>query len=145
MEGWASQDIDKYLYLRYDAGMMTKEIPVLNDDCCTTPRAPLELSAGERDGMIAIFKALADGTRFDVFRLIAAQEEPICACDVVDRFSVSQPTIAHHLKVLRQAGLITVSRRGVWAYYAVDPRGLEVLRSATASFSTSRERLTPVG
>lgn len=125
--------------------MMTKAIPVLNDDCCPTPRAPLELSGGERDGMIAIFKALADATRFDVFRLIAGQEEPICACDVVDRFSVSQPTIAHHLKVLRKAGLITVSRRGVWAYYAVDPRGLEVLRSATASFSANPDRLAAVG
>ena len=83
--------------------------------------------------MLAIFKALADGTRLDIFRLIAAQEAPICACDIVDRFDVSQPTIAHHLKVLRTAGLITVSRRGVWAYYAVDPRGADLLRSVAAS------------
>lgn len=82
--------------------------------------------------MLAIFKALADGTRLDIFRLIAAQEAPICACDIVDRFDVSQPTIAHHLKVLRTAGLITVSRRGVWAYYAVDPRGADLLRSVPA-------------
>ncbi len=78
--------------------------------------------------MLSVFKALADGTRLDIFRLIAAQEAPICACDVVDRFDVSQPTIAHHLKVLRTAGLITVSRRGVWAYYEVDPRGADLLR-----------------
>ena len=81
-----------------------------------------------------IFKALADGTRLDVFRLIAAQEGEICACDIVDRFDVSQPTIAHHLKVLRNAGLITVSRRGVWAYYAVDPQGVSVLQEATQGF-----------
>jgi ArsR family transcriptional regulator len=84
--------------------------------------------------MLAAFKALADATRLDVFRLIAAQDAPICACDIVDRFDVSQPTIAHHLKVLRTAGLITVSRRGVWAYYAVDPDGLEVLQSAALGF-----------
>jgi ArsR family transcriptional regulator len=84
--------------------------------------------------MLAAFKALADGTRLDVFRLIAAQDEPICACDIVDRFDVSQPTIAHHLKVLRNAGLITVSRRGVWAYYAVEPRGLEVLQTSVQGF-----------
>ena len=84
--------------------------------------------------MLAIFKALADETRLDVFRLIAAQDEEICACDIVDRFDVSQPTIAHHLKVLRNAGLITVSRRGVWAYYAIDPRGLEVVQVTMQGF-----------
>ncbi len=84
----------------------------------------------ERERLVAAFKALADPTRLDVFRLIAAQQAPLCACDVVDRFAVGQPTISHHLKVLREAGLITVSRRGVWAYYAADPRGLAVLRAA---------------
>ena len=86
--------------------------------------------------MLAVFKALADSTRLDVFRLIATQEVEICACDIVDRFDVSQPTIAHHLKVLRNAGLITVSRRGVWAYYAADPQGLDTLREATETFLT---------
>lgn len=89
------------------------------------------MPAAERDRTLRVFKALSDGTRYDIFRLIAAQNEPICACDIVDRFDVSQPTIAHHLKVLRTAGLISVSRRGVWAYYAVDPAGLAALRSAT--------------
>ena len=98
--------------------------------CCEIPRLPEELPATEREQLVAGFKALADPTRLDVFRLIAAQEAPLCACDVVDRFAVSQPTISHHLKVLREAGLITVSRRGVWAYYAVDPRGLARLRGA---------------
>ena len=70
------------------------------------------------------FKALADGTRLRIFQLIAAQHEPLCACDIVDRFDVSQPTIAHHLRTLREAGLITTSRQGVWAYYAVDPTGV---------------------
>ncbi len=80
--------------------------------------------------MVAAFKALADPTRLEMFRLIAAQDAPLCACDVVDRFDLTQPTISHHLKVLREGGLITVSRRGVWAYYAVDPRGAALLRGA---------------
>jgi ArsR family transcriptional regulator, arsenate/arsenite/antimonite-responsive transcriptional repressor len=66
----------------------------------------------------------------EVFRLIAAQEAPICVCDIVDRFDVSQPTISHHLKALRDAGLVKVSRRGVWAFYAVDPDGLALLQRA---------------
>jgi ArsR family transcriptional regulator len=98
--------------------------------CCETPRLPDELPPAARERLVAGFKALADPTRLDVFRLIAAQEAPLCACDVVDRFPVSQPTISHHLKVLREAGLLIASRRGVWAYYAVDPRGLDLLRDA---------------
>lgn len=103
--------------------------------CCDIPNEPVSLPASEREQLVAMFKALADPTRLDVFRLVAAQEAPICACDVVDRFEVSQPTISHHMKVLRDAGLITVSRRGVWAYYAADPQGLALLRESLESFS----------
>jgi ArsR family transcriptional regulator len=106
-------------------------------DCCTTPVIPLPVPAARQEQIVAGFKALSDPTRLDIFRLIAVQETPICACDVVDRFQVSQPTISHHLKVLREAGLITVSRRGVWAYYAAEPRGLALLQGAIAE-------LTPV-
>ena len=98
--------------------------------CCQDPLPPDELPVAERDRLVAGFRALGDPTRLAIFRLIAAQEAPLCACDVVDRFDLSQPTISHHLKALREAGLITVSRRGVWAYYAADPRGLDRLRAA---------------
>ena len=100
--------------------------------CCDIPNDPISLPAAEREQLVAMFKALADPTRLDIFRLIAAQDAPICACDVVERFQVSQPTISHHMKVLRDAGLVTVSRRGVWAYYAVDPAGLALLSGALA-------------
>jgi ArsR family transcriptional regulator len=98
-------------------------------DCCEI-REISERPAGERQEIVALFKALADPTRFEIFRLIAAQSDSICVCHITDRFDVSQPTISHHLKVLREVGLISVSRRGVWAYYAVDSRGLEQLQSA---------------
>src|SRR3954447_1749751 len=104
-------------------------------ECTPTVLLPDPISPKERDRLVAVFRALGDPTRLDVFRLIAAQPEPLCVCDVVDRFNVSQPTISHHLKVLREAGLITVSRRGVWAYYAVDPTGLETVRSALDGFA----------
>jgi ArsR family transcriptional regulator, arsenate/arsenite/antimonite-responsive transcriptional repressor len=106
-------------------------------DCCATPVIPMPLPAERQAGLVAGFKALADPTRLDIFRLIAVQEASICACDVVDRFDVSQPTISHHLKVLREAGLITVSRRGVWAYYAADPRGLALLRDSFTTLTPS--------
>jgi ArsR family transcriptional regulator len=106
------------------------------EGCCTTPNPPAAMSDAERERLTAAFRALADPTRLDVFRLIAAQQEPICACDVVDRFDVSQPTISHHVKVLRDAGLIVASRRGVWAYYAVDPQAREL-------FARTLDRLVP--
>ena len=80
---------------------------------------------------MAVFRALGDSTRLEVFRLIASQSGPLCVCDIVDKFDLTQPTISHHLKVLREAGLVTVSRRGTWAYYAADPHGLELLADAS--------------
>ncbi len=105
------------------------------DPCCETPNPPTPLPVSERGRLVAIFKALADPTRLDILCLVAAQDAPLCACDVVERFAVSQPTVSHHMKVLREAGLIVVSRRGVWAYYAVDPAGLASLRGALAALT----------
>jgi ArsR family transcriptional regulator len=110
--------------------MSTKTLRLRPIDCCDTVTEPDPLAPDDQERLLAAFKALGDGTRLGILRLIAAQQDPICACDIVDRFDVSQPTIAHHLKVLRQAGLITVSRRGIWAYYALDPAGVDLLESA---------------
>ncbi len=110
--------------------MSTKPLRLRPIDCCDPIAEPAPLAEGDQERLLAVFKALGDGTRLSILRLIAAQPEAICACDIVDRFDVSQPTIAHHLKVLRQAGLITVSRRGIWAYYGLDPRGVDLLESA---------------
>ena len=85
-----------------------------------------------------MLKALADPTRFEIFRLIEAQDGPICACDIGEHVTVGQPTIAHHLKVLRETELITVSRQGVWAYYAVNPTGLAALQAVIGGFSAAR-------
>jgi ArsR family transcriptional regulator len=114
--------------------MSTKTRP---DGCCDIPNEPIALPATEQERLVGMFKALSDPTRFDIFRLVAAQDAPICACDVVDRFQVSQPTISHHMKVLRDAGLVNVSRRGVWAYYAANQRGLELLRESIDTFAPS--------
>ena len=100
---------------------------------CCPQTAPLPLPDDEQRHMVSIFRALGDPTRLEVFRLIAVQAEPVCVCDVVGQFQVSQPTISHHLKVLREAGLVAVSRRGTWAYYALDPRAGELLRSIPSS------------
>ena len=90
--------------------------------CWTVPLLPVPLAAAEQ--VVAGFRALADPTRLEIFRLIAAQAEPICVCDIVGRFDVSQPTISHHLKVLREAGLVTWEKRGLWVYYSLNRAAL---------------------
>ena len=101
------------------------------EDCCVPPLTVPPLAERERDALVGLCRALGDPIRLEIFRLVAAQAAPICVCDIVARFDRQQPTISHHLKVLREAGLLRVSRRGVWAYYAVDPRGLASLRALT--------------
>ena len=102
---------------------------VVQADCCSSPDLAA-IRTDERDPLLDAFRALADPTRLEIFRLIAAQPEPICVCHITAAFAVSQPTISHHLRVLRDADLVTVARRGVWAYYAADPGGLERVREA---------------
>jgi ArsR family transcriptional regulator len=69
---------------------------------------------------VKLFKALGDETRLEMMGLLAAAGAELCACDIESHFSLSQPTISHHLKILREAGLITGERRGTWVYYAID-------------------------
>jgi ArsR family transcriptional regulator len=107
---------------------------VSSPECCPPVTAPAPLSPDAQQQLVAVFRALGDPTRLDIFRLIASQSEALCVCDVVGQFDVTQPTISHHLKVLREAGLVTVSRRGTWAYYAANPRGLELLHGIANHF-----------
>ena len=107
------------------------------DDCCHTATPVAELPATERERLVGVFKALGDATRLEIFRLIAAQAAPICVCDITDRFDVSQPTISHHLKALREAGLVSVSKRGIWSFYMADPRGLAVLEESAQTITGS--------
>jgi ArsR family transcriptional regulator, arsenate/arsenite/antimonite-responsive transcriptional repressor len=80
-----------------------------------------------------VFKALADPVRLRLFSLIASfAGGQACVCDLTGEFDVSQPTISHHLKVLRDAGLIDSERRGTWVYYWVLPEALARLSGLLA-------------
>jgi ArsR family transcriptional regulator, arsenate/arsenite/antimonite-responsive transcriptional repressor len=133
------EHIGKALCVCYTSGMPSRIRPA---DCNPTVLLPDPISAGERDRLVAVFRALGDPTRLEVYRLIAAQPDPLCVCDVVSRFEVSQPTISHHLKILREAGLVTVSRRGVWAYYGASPSGLDVANKALAALAPERRTVS---
>lgn len=96
--------------------------------CC--PRDDRELPRDEARRLRAygLFRALADTTRLELLELIAARPQPICVCDIVSRFELTQPTISHHLKVLREAGLVEATRHGKWSYYEVSDDGLAAAR-----------------
>jgi ArsR family transcriptional regulator len=87
------------------------------------------LAVHERDQLAAQFKALADPTRVGIVNALASAEE-VCVCNLTATFDLSQPTISHHLKILREAGLVEATRRGTWAYYRLVPEAVGALRGA---------------
>ncbi len=87
-----------------------------NEPCCS-PVTPPSLSSAQTDRLAETLRAVADPTRLRMLDLLAQQSGPICVCDITDQFSQNQPTISHHLKILREAGLIHTEKRGLWAYY----------------------------
>jgi ArsR family transcriptional regulator len=93
---------------------------------CCGPDTPA-LDPRERDALAARFKALADPARVAIVNRLAAADE-VCVCDLNTAFDLAQPTISHHLKVLRDAGLVDSTRRGTWAYYRLVPEAVGALR-----------------
>ena len=104
-----------------------KSIATLPVICCGPETEPLAVH--ERDQLAAQFKALADPTRVAIVNQLSAADE-VCVCNLVEAFSLSQPTISHHLKILRDAGLVEARRRGTWAYYRLVPEAIDALRGA---------------
>jgi ArsR family transcriptional regulator, arsenate/arsenite/antimonite-responsive transcriptional repressor len=104
-----------------------QSIAVLPAICCGPETEPL--TEVERDQLAARFKALADPTRVAIINCLSAADE-VCVCNLTETFDLSQPTISHHLKILRQAGLVESSRRGTWAYYRLVPEAVAALRGA---------------
>jgi ArsR family transcriptional regulator len=95
---------------------------------CCPPMVDEALSEDAAVELAKGFKALGDPVRLRLLSLIAARAGgEVCVCDLTDAFPVKGPTISHHLKVLREAGLIDCQRRGTWVYYWIVPTGLAPL------------------
>lgn len=91
------------------------------------------LAAEEADRLASALKVLADPARLRLLSLIQAQPAgEACVCHLTGPLGLSQPTVSHHLKVLRQAGFVTRDQRGSWAYYRVVPEALAALRGVLA-------------
>jgi ArsR family transcriptional regulator, arsenate/arsenite/antimonite-responsive transcriptional repressor len=107
---------------------VAKQLPVFAPDSCCTPLASEALTEQSAADLARAFKALGDPVRLRLLSLIAARAGgEVCVCELTDAFTVSGPTISHHLKVLREAGLIDCQRRGTWVYYWIIPARLGAL------------------
>ena len=95
---------------------------------CSPPLTRQPLDAGQAAGVARVFKALGDPVRLRILSIVASHAGgEVCVCDINDAFDLSQPTISHHLKVLKEVGLLTSERRASWVYYRVAPARLAEL------------------
>lgn len=107
------------------------------DQCCA-PLVRQALDEQSATELSRMFKALGDPVRLRLLSMIASQggaegSGEVCVCDLLGAFDVQQSTISHHLRVLREAGLVDCQRRGTWVYYWVVPAALERLSSLLQS------------
>ncbi len=87
---------------------------------CCPPAIPLPTA--RVDASVAVLKALADPTRLQMIGVLKRAAEPVCICDFTASFDLSQPTISFHMGKLKAAGLVDVTRQGIWAYYRLAQR-----------------------
>lgn len=103
-------------------------LPLTDVSACSPPLVRTPLDAAQATPLALRFKALGDPGRLRLLSLIAAHESgEACVCDLTGPLGLSQPTVSHHLKVLREAGLVTGERRGTWVHYRVVPGALAEL------------------
>ncbi len=100
-----------------------KRLQLVETPCCA-PGAPL-MPKDQREHLAAQFKALSDPTRLAIVNQLAGSGE-CCVCNL-EPLGLAQPTISHHLKILREAGLVESTRRGTWAYYRLVPEAVQAL------------------
>lgn len=106
-------------------------VPV--EPCCS-PLAREPLTEDWAGDLARMFKALGDPVRLRLLSLVASHEGgEACVCDLSAAFDLTQPTISHHLKVLRETGLLQCERRGTWVYYWVVPSALAQLSAVLGS------------
>ena|SRR5689334_13636152 len=116
---------------------MKSSLRILNQPCCSPGSPPLD---GEITRSLASrFKALSDPSRVAIVNRLAGAED-VCVCDFTGTLGLSQPTVSHHLRVLREAGLVEVARkRGTWVHYRLVPEAVDELAFALAGSPATSE------
>ena len=100
--------------------------------CCTVE---LTMPAARADELSDVLKALADPTRIQMVLALREAKDPACICDFTATFGLTQPTVSHHMKKLRDAGLVEASRKGIWTYYRLRPHLPERVRRIVEALS----------
>jgi ArsR family transcriptional regulator len=106
-----------------DLELSPKQKRPAGEPCCEPVVYP-EIAREEAERTAAVAKALGDPVRMQLVDVLRRHAGEVCVCELVPLFDLSQPTISHHLKVLRDAGIVGSERRGLWAYYYVQPGAL---------------------
>jgi ArsR family transcriptional regulator, arsenate/arsenite/antimonite-responsive transcriptional repressor len=109
-----------------DLELVPKQKRPAGEPCCEPVVYP-DVEREEAQRMATIAKALGDPVRVQLVDVLRKHAGKVCVCELVPLFPLSQPTVSHHLKVLREAGLVGSERRGLWAYYYVLPDALDEL------------------
>jgi ArsR family transcriptional regulator len=109
-----------------DLQMVPKQKRPVGQPCCDPVVYP-DTERAEAERVAAVAKALGDPIRLQLVDVLRKHAGKVCVCELTPLFDVGQPTVSHHLKVLRQAGIVDSERRGLWAYYYVVPEALEEL------------------
>ena len=97
--------------------------------CCP----PARVTTKTFDREATVLKAIADSYRLRIIATLARASYPVCVCDFTDALPLNQPAVSHHLRILREAGLVTCERRGTWAYYQLAPDALARVEAALAT------------
>ncbi len=98
-----------------------------NGQPCCEPVVYPDIERVQAERMAEVAKALGDPVRMQLVDVLRKHAGEVCVCELVPLFDLSQPTVSHHLKKLRDAGIVGSERRGLWAYYYVKPEALEEL------------------
>src|ERR1700712_3479179 len=112
----------------FDLKLAPKQKRPAGEPCCEPVVYP-DVEREEAQRMAAIAKALGDPVRLQLVDVLRKHAGKVCVCELVPLFDLSQPTVSHHLKVLRDAGIVASERQGLWAYYYVIPERLQELTS----------------
>lgn len=116
-----------------------RESPVVRGSGCCINLRPSALSEEAAKEQARIFAALGDPTRLGILALLSAQTEPLCVCEIVTAFPLGQSTISHHLKLLRDAGLLLSVKRGLWVYYAPNRERLDYVAALVQAIGPQDE------
>jgi ArsR family transcriptional regulator len=102
------------------------EVRDVSTEACCAPLVRETITADEAERFARRLKALADPVRLRLVSIVAASAgQEACVCDLIEPVGLSQPTVSHHLKILTEAGFLSRSKRGTWAYYRLVPGALE--------------------